>query len=80
MMKRFDVLKKRLPRLIDTPVVFSTNPPKETFSSRNFSQSLLNMDWPTAEPQNRAVVRTLLKLRERCFHARFVIIFYWLTS
>src|SRR5215468_11883052 len=39
MMKRFDVLKKRLPWLTDTPLVFSTNPPNETFSSKNCSHS-----------------------------------------
>src|SRR5262249_60293885 len=39
MMKRFDVLKKRLPSLTDTPLVFSTNPPNETFSAKNFSHS-----------------------------------------
>src|SRR5215471_15523589 len=39
MMKRFDVLKKRLPWLTDTPLVFSMNPLSETFSLKNFSQS-----------------------------------------
>src|SRR5215471_18359054 len=39
MMKRFDVLKKRLPWLTDTPLVFSMNPLSETFSLKNFSHS-----------------------------------------
>src|SRR4029453_10599122 len=39
MTKRFEVLKKRLPWLTDTPLVFSTNPLTETFSLKNFSQS-----------------------------------------
>src|SRR5262245_2106185 len=39
MMKRFDVLKKRLPWLTDTPLVFSIKPLTETFSLKNFSQS-----------------------------------------
>jgi hypothetical protein len=56
MTKRFEVLKKRLPLPTDTPLVFSTNPLKETFSVKNFSQSSLRI--PAQEDVEGKTIRT----------------------
>jgi hypothetical protein len=58
MTKRFDVLKKWLPWLIDTPLVFSTNPPNETFSLKNFSHSSPRMEPAQARLEKKATSTT----------------------
>src|SRR4029450_4572250 len=56
-MKRLDVLKKWLPWLTDTPLVFSMNPPNDTFSLKNFSQSSPRMP-ANAGLENKAISTT----------------------
>jgi hypothetical protein len=67
------VSKNLLPALTDTPLVFSMNPPKDTFSLKNFSQSSLKMESADAALENKAISATLPKIKQQISWHRFPI-------
>jgi hypothetical protein len=65
MTKRFEVLKNLLPALTDTPLVFSTNPLKDTFSLKNVSQSSFKMEAARPGPENKATRTAVPKTKRQ---------------